>query len=144
MFIGKVSYREINGTKTAIAEEPIKKCSVVCSIRDGRVRKKRGRFTIQIDENKHIEGPGTLMHACNPNCYWDLKELKLVARRDIRKGEPITFNYCTTEYTLVKDFTCRCGSRNCFGNVRGFSYLTDAQKKHIASITSPYLKSMKS
>lgn len=67
----------------------------------------------------------------------------MVAGRDIRKGEPITFNYCATEYALVKDFTCSCGSNNCFGNVRGFRYLDDSQKKHIDPITSAYLKSIK-
>lgn len=140
MFLSRVIYKEVREIpRTAVAKEFIKRGSAVCSIKNGKVSKERGRFTIQVDKDKHIEGPGTFFHSCDPNCYWDFKNLLLIAKRNINAGEPITFNYCTTEYTLVNNFTCKCRSPNCFGEVKGFKYLTPEQRKGIEPLLSPYL-----
>ena len=55
-------------------------------------------------------------HSCAPNCEAELdgEQIWIVARRDIRAGEEITFNY---GYDLVdyQDHPCHCGSPNCVG-----------------------------
>ena len=55
-------------------------------------------------------------HSCAPNCEAELEgdQIWIVAGRNIRAGEEITFNY---GYDLVdyQDHPCRCGSPNCVG-----------------------------
>ena len=55
-------------------------------------------------------------HSCTPNCEAELEEgrIWIVARRDIKPGEEVTFNY---GYDLVdyREHPCRCGSAGCVG-----------------------------
>ena len=57
-----------------------------------------------------------LNHSCDPNCEAepDGGRVWIVARRDIRAGEEITFNY---GYDLedYRDHPCRCGATECVG-----------------------------
>jgi len=77
-----------------------------------------------------------LNHSCEPNCEVepDVGRVWIVARRNIRAGEEITFNY---GYDLedYRKYPCRCGSADCvgyivaeefFGHVRRQSQLTSA------------------
>jgi hypothetical protein len=41
---------------------------------------------------------------------------------------------------MAEQFDCQCGAKNCFGNIKGFKYLTLAQKNEIAFLLSPFLK----
>jgi len=55
-------------------------------------------------------------HSCAPNCEALMEDgrIWIVAVRDIRPGEEITFNY---RYDLVdyRDHPCHCGAPNCVG-----------------------------
>jgi uncharacterized protein len=55
-------------------------------------------------------------HSCAPNCEAekDGDHIWIIATRDIRAGEEITFNY---GYDLedYRDHPCRCGAPNCVG-----------------------------
>jgi SET domain-containing protein len=57
-------------------------------------------------------------HSCAPNCEveWDGSHLWLVAKRDIKAGEEVTFNY---GYDLVdyREHPCTCGSEECVGYI---------------------------
>lgn len=57
-------------------------------------------------------------HSCAPNCEveWDGSHIWIVAKRDIKAGEEITFNY---GYDLVdyREYPCACGSENCVGYI---------------------------
>lgn len=46
-------------------------------------------------------------HACSPNCYVDIvgRTIWIVASRDIRKGEELTYDYNTDGYAGI---SCRC------------------------------------
>jgi len=82
------------------------------------------RYTMQIEE-RFILGPaGTdpedtdfFNHSCNPNSGFD-GQIFLVAMRDIRQGEEITFDYAMTVSEsvgsdLVFSMKCACGSPFC-------------------------------
>ncbi|MFO7711466.1 MAG: SET domain-containing protein-lysine N-methyltransferase [Candidatus Woesearchaeota archaeon] len=73
-----------------------------------------------------------------PNGYIDFDDLAYRAKRPIRKGEELTFNYLTTEWDLAEKFNCDCGSNNCYEEIKGFKYLTLNQKKELEP--SPFLK----
>ena len=58
-----------------------------------------------------------LNHSCAPNCEAEIDEeqhIWLVALREIRSGEELTFNY---NYDLVEyhEHPCRCGAATCVG-----------------------------
>ncbi|PIN86775.1 hypothetical protein COV19_03155 [Candidatus Woesearchaeota archaeon CG10_big_fil_rev_8_21_14_0_10_44_13] len=144
-----IEIRESDG-KGLFAKKSIKKGSIVFHF-DGRIGDDAhtNPESLQIDEDKFLESTAKfddfLNHSCEPNCYVDWHKLDLVALRDIKVGEELSFDYNTAEYDLidmVKDcsFRCNCGSKNCIGEVRGFRYLTSEQKKRIRKFISPFLK----
>ena len=58
-------------------------------------------------------------HSCNPNCEVDGKGLKLwiVAIRDIKKGEELSYDYGFGYDEDYKQFVCKCGAKNCVGYI---------------------------
>jgi SET domain-containing protein len=71
-----------------------------------------------LDGNTDTNPARHVNHSCSPNCDAELVEGKiwLVARRDIRSSEEITFNY---GYDLenYRDYPCHCGSPACLGYI---------------------------
>jgi uncharacterized protein len=69
-----------------------------------------------LDGNTEENPARFLNHSCAPNCEaeWDEERIWIVALRDIRAGEELTFNY---GYDLedYRDHPCRCGSPGCVG-----------------------------
>lgn len=110
------------------------------------------RYSIQIGADEHIECHETLStdemrarfpwrflnHCCDPNA--SIVGRTLVARRTIREGEQVTFDYTTTELRMAEPFECRCGASACLGRVRGFLALTPAQQIARAAFVAPHLK----
>lgn len=62
-------------------------------------------------------------HSCDPTCVArvvsaDVRRIVMYARRDIRKGEEITYDYkFPLEDDPHKKIKCLCGSRNCRGTL---------------------------
>ncbi|MBW2981976.1 SET domain-containing protein [Candidatus Woesearchaeota archaeon] len=136
--------------KGLFASEDIKKETVIFHF-EGKIGNdaETNPESLQINEDKFLESTmlfdDNLNHSCDPNCYIDWDKLNLVALKDIKKGEELTFNYCTSDWddaNLLEDcsFECKCGSKNCIGKMKGFRYLTFEQKKKIEKYLSPFLK----
>jgi len=55
-------------------------------------------------------------HSCDPNCETDIirGRIWIIATRDIKKGEEISYNY-GYDYESWDDHPCRCGSEKCVG-----------------------------
>ena len=73
-------------------------------------------------------------HSCDPNCDTDIIKGKIyiMALRDIKKGEEITYDYgFEFDKDDYKDHVCKCGSKNCIGYI-----VTTADWKKLAK----YLK----
>lgn len=102
--------------------------------------------TVCVDENKHqySVNPSALEnflnHSCNPNGYINFDDLTYRALRKIEKGEEFTFNYLTTEWDMANKFVCNCGSANCYGQIKGFKFLSLEQQKELELFLSPFLK----
>lgn len=81
-------------------------------------------YIFHLDEQYDLDGgvpwnPARFLnHSCEPNCeaVMDQGRIWIVARRDIRAGEELTFNY---GYDLVdyQEHPCRCGSPRCVGYI---------------------------
>ena len=91
--------------------------------RESLARCERGEpFIFHLDEQWNLDGnvernPARFLnHSCAPNCDAELIDgrIWIVAQRDIRAGEEITFNY---GYDLddYREHPCRCGASNCPG-----------------------------
>ncbi|MDD5162592.1 MAG: SET domain-containing protein [Candidatus ainarchaeum sp.] len=77
-------------------------------------------------------------HSCSPtSCI--VKSDKLVAFKNIKKGEEITFDYSLTEWTddsiwginwqEIWGFQCNCGAKNCRRKIKEFPKLPEKIKK---------------
>lgn len=101
------------------------------------------KYTIQLGANRHVLTLDSLWkcmnHGCTPNVRIDVDKREMVAARDIAAGEELNFNYNTTEWSMTSAFPCGCGSPDCAGDIRGFRYLTEAQREKIRPFISPYI-----
>jgi SET domain-containing protein len=119
---------------------------------NGTISPVQTRYSIQVDDDRHISADlysesldnaethwRFLNHGCEPNAWLRFPDLHLVALRDIAPGEEFFYNYHTTEYQLQSPFPCNCGSKDCYGEIKGYRFLTKAQRKKIEGITAPHL-----
>jgi hypothetical protein len=85
------------------------------------VVEKPNRFTVQIDRDKHTDVGklAALNHSCDPNVILDTANLLVYARKDIEKGEELSFFYPATEWEMDAPFICLCGASNCIHVVAG-------------------------
>lgn len=83
-------------------------------------------YTIQVDHGLYVGPSGGIddrvNHACEPSTHLrsEPPRLWLVAARDIRPGEEITFDYATCAGEEPTLQTCHCGSARCRGRVGTF------------------------
>lgn len=81
-------------------------------------------FIFRLNDEEDLDGnvdwnPARFInHSCSPNCDAELDSgrIWIVATRDLKAGEEITFNY---GYDLedYKSYPCACGSRECVGYI---------------------------
>lgn len=71
-----------------------------------------------------------LNHSCSPNCYSTVQHGKIwvIAKKDIKKGEELTFNYGYDFEDALKN-PCLCDTENCVGYIADSS-LFHRLKKH--------------
>mgnify|MGYP003628684276 CR=1 FL=1 len=83
----------------------------ILPIRD--ISDKPTRTSIKIGEGKHVEDSLIgiyINHNCEPSC--EIRGNLVVARRDVRRFEEITFNYLISEDKLAHPFVCGCCGKN--------------------------------
>jgi hypothetical protein len=104
----------------------------------------RYRLAIQIEEDLYLlttnEGPADWVnHSCNPNAGMH-GQIVLVAMRDIRPGEEITFDYATCDGSAYDEFECGCRTRTCRGRVTGNDWRLPELQQRYAGHFAPYLQ----
>ena len=60
-------------------------------------------------------------HSCEPNC--GLRDLDLIALREIAAGEELSYDYSTTMLERDWNLKCNCGKQSCRGVVNDFDRL---------------------
>ncbi len=93
-------------------------------------------YIFTVSDEQDLDGnvawnPARLLnHSCAPNCEAVLVERRIwiIARRDIRAGEEVTFNY---GYDLVdyRDYPCHCGSPDCVGYIVGEEFFPHVRSR---------------
>lgn len=77
-------------------------------------------------------------HSCDPNC--GIKgRFKIVAMRDIEKGEHITWDYEMTERSTWWKMRCRCGSPLCRKKIGDFKNMPRAVRAKYRGFLSTWL-----
>jgi len=68
-------------------------------------------------------------HSCEPNSRYKQERLRIwiVALRNIKKGEEITYDY-GYDMEDYKDHPCRCSSKKCIGYIIGKKYRKEFKK----------------
>lgn len=103
-----------------------------------------GEYHLQISENDYLGASGKaddyVNHSCEPNAGFR-GEPVLVAMRDIRPGEEITWDYSTAiDEADFPGFACHCGTTLCRGSVQSFRHLDAAQRKRLRPWLLAYLQ----
>lgn len=88
--------------------------------------KEQGRYVFNLDEKWSIDGSvpenraGRINHSCEGNCH--IKKVDghiwVVAKRDIRCGEELSYNYgyrLSGLRDMEKNWRCNCGAPSCIG-----------------------------
>jgi len=84
-------------------------------------------------------------HSCNSNAGI-INDRKLIAVRNIKKGEEITIDYSTVDIESLTQgkkqllMKCRCGSKNCRKIITTFDRLNKKDQNRLKKFLNPYLK----
>ena len=111
------------------------------------------RLAYQVgDEWYHgpVEGAGVdpadfMNHSCDPNT-WFIDDATMVARRDIKRGAEVTYDYATSEIAPIYVLShCNCGAPDCRQIVRGSDYwrLQAVQEKYGRHVMAHVYRSAK-
>jgi hypothetical protein len=117
---------------------------------EGDLTDQPSRYSVQVGYQLHIDlkdGHAVeeildryfwrfMNHSCEANAQ--IRELDVMATRNISPWEPVTFNYNSTEWEMAEPFACHCGSGYCLGQVQGFRFLTSAQRARL-DFVAPHL-----
>ncbi len=92
-------------------------------------------LTDHLFENEHVsirsEYLQYINHSCDPNLFFDVESMNLIALKDIKIGEELTFFYPSTEWEMVQPFDCFCKSEKCLSRIEGASKIKiDTLKKY--------------
>jgi SET domain-containing protein len=90
----------------------------------GRRCEQNNEFIFTLNDQCDIDGntPGNparlINHSCAPNCDAEVEgdQIWIIANRDIREGEEITFNY-GFDLEDYREYPCTCGSTKCVGYI---------------------------
>ena len=108
----------------------------------------RRTYLFGLDDGRVIDGDGVaafINHSCAPNCEPDEIDGRvwIIASRDIRVGEELTYDYNLYDGDIDDKAVCVCGAREC----RGSMYSDDELKKRVkmeAKRRKPKVKQKKS
>lgn len=78
-------------------------------------------------------------HSCDPNTGFK-SEICLVAMREIRAGEELTFDYAMCTTSDFGNMKCDCGSRNCRGYIKGDDWKISELQERYRGYFQPYIQ----
>ena len=78
-------------------------------------------------------------HSCDPNAGFEDK-ITLVAMRDIKKGEEVTFDYAICMTSGILNMNCLCGKNNCRKLITGDDWKIEELQKKYAGYFQPYIQ----
>ena len=99
-------------------------------------------FNIGVDEYVIVREPAARTnHSCDPNAGI-IRDVLLVAMRDIKKDEEITFDYSIITADNWK-LECKCGSPRCRKVIGNYTDLPDELKRKYDKYTPDWIKALR-
>ncbi len=87
-----------------------------------------------------LEDDDFFNHSCNPNA--GIKgQILMVAMRDIKKGEEITYDYAMTDADFNYSFRCACNSSGCRGKITTNDWKIPSLQRRYQGYFSWYVQS---
>ena len=128
----------LKGQLGVIARRNFKKGTVLFSVK-GPILSRPTKYSFSVNLNRHIDPLKAdggldfghyLNHSCDPNTFIrvirrnsNLPYIEIVARRNIKAGEEVAFDYASLEYDTVVKTDCKCSTTECRGVIHGFKNL---------------------
>lgn len=127
-----ITIRTENKVRSLIARQDFKRGEAIYQIPAEKISDKPNRFTVQMDRSLHTEVGklSALNHSCDPNTILDMENMVVVACRDIKAGDELSFFYPSTEWEMAAPFICLCGSPSCIHVVAGARFLPLSTLEH--------------
>ena len=101
---------------------------IIADFSAGTIAAEPTYLTVQVGVRKHItldpEFLQYINHSCDPNVFFNTTTMKLVALKEIKTQEEMTFFYPSTEWKMTQTFNCYCGSKYCIGQIKGAAFLS--------------------
>ena len=131
---------------TCFANKAFKRRDIVAKGFGRKINHQTSHVSIQIDDNTHFiadKWSGKYWnHSCNPNTYIHTRPNgfpDLIALKNIRIGDEITFAYWMTEFEWSKEcdentIKCICGDRNCKNKILSFSQLSKSEQSKLKKL----------
>ena len=87
-------------------------------------------YRYSVDGNVPYNTARHINHSCDPNAKTDVIRGKIwiIAGRDIKKGEEITYNYDYEFSEDYKDHPCQCGTARCVGFILKEEFWPELQR----------------
>ena len=147
-----VEVKIIDNSFGVFAKSNFNQNEIIFKIKEEKIIDHPTQFSVQIGINRHIDLSQPLHvldctefywrylnHSCEPNCYCNIEDMTFRARRKIKTGDQITFDYLTTEYDMAVPFECNCKSENCIKWIKGFKYLNEEQKVKLLPFAAKHI-----
>ncbi|MCU0954549.1 MAG: SET domain-containing protein-lysine N-methyltransferase [Hyphomicrobium sp.] len=149
----EVRTAEDRGGFTVVAKEPIVRGELIVvwsgTLVDGKelatLPANVKRHSLQVEDDHYLvsltdcEPPDYVNHSCSPNAGLS-GQIGLVAMRDIRTGEEITYDYAMSDGSPYDEFNCCCGAEQCRGRVTGEDWRRSELWQRYQGYFSPYLQ----
>jgi hypothetical protein len=126
--IGEVRQKLSNGQNAFFALRSFRPGDVISDFSAGTISAEPTYLTIQVGVRKHItmqpEHLQYINHSCDPNVFFDTTSMKVIALKELKPGDEMTFFYPSAEWKMAQRFHCYCGHPSCLGEIKGAAYLS--------------------
>jgi hypothetical protein len=115
-----------------VASKDISKNDFITNLNKLPILSTNNKYAITKNLSEYYDTASSILqytnHSCDSNIMITKDGSDFIAKKDIKAGEMITFNYNTTEYEVIRPFDCLCKEDCCIGKVRGFKHLNQTQQ----------------
>jgi hypothetical protein len=117
-----------NGQNALFSLRSYQPGDVIADFSPGTIGAEPTYLTVQVGIRKHItlqpEFLQYINHSCDPNVFFNTTTMELVALKELKPEDEMTFFYPSTEWKMTQSFTCYCGSPYCLGEIKGAAFLS--------------------
>lgn len=126
--IGEVRQNITSGQNAFFALRAFRVGELVSPFSAGTISAEPTYLTIQVGTRKHItmqpEFLQYINHSCDPNVFFDTTTMRVIALKELKAGEEMTFFYPSSEWKMIQRFRCYCGHPDCLGEIKGAAFLS--------------------